>query len=390
MEKKFKKIPFDLNLAKAITAGKMEGRIVTNWANPVRILCFDKTGSNTPIVALLRHQPTQDECLCQFDTNGVEREDPNIKLKLEVLEDFNIVCCWDMDCEYFNHAKCLHPSAVGSCSCDRTKCPKDVKPEFKEGDVVTLEYGEGGNCAWTTLLKRIDMSHPGIIMTEDYASVQLTGKAKGLLEIGGSSDSDNNIRYATDEERNVLIYALLKDSSNKAMEYLKRFFDIDIPRLTYGDVIHVTSNGSEHIAVFKGYKNDDWATGLCLGVYIELCDDTLLYDVCIQAEGKIQVRLATEEERQSLIDALKKEGSDKSETQLKFLFGIDAKPKFNDKDWVLIRSIKTEKWDLSRFGYYSGIEEYPYSVLNGNLTKYCIPYNEQTKHLLGTTDDWEG
>lgn len=26
----------------------------------------------------------------------------------------------------------------------------------------------------------------------------------------------------------------------------------------------------------------------------------------------------------------------------------------------------------------------------GDLWMYCIPYNEETAHLLGTTDDWKG
>ena len=29
----------------------------------------------------------------------------------------------------------------------------------------------------------------------------------------------------------------------------------------------------------------------------------------------------------------------------------------------------------------------PFSVCNGSLVKFCIPYNEETKHLVGTTDE---
>lgn len=29
-----------------------------------------------------------------------------------------------------------------------------------------------------------------------------------------------------------------------------------------------------------------------------------------------------------------------------------------------------------------------YSITTSNL--YCIPYNEETAHLLGTTDEWKG
>lgn len=36
-----KRIPFDLELAKAITAGEKEGRVVTNLGLPARIVCRD-------------------------------------------------------------------------------------------------------------------------------------------------------------------------------------------------------------------------------------------------------------------------------------------------------------------------------------------------------------
>ena len=47
------------------------------------------------------------------------------------------------------------------------------------------------------------------------------------------------------------------------------------------------------------------------------------------------------------------------------------------------------------FSFYDGTSEYKYGCIAGNIynvvfSKYCIPYNEETKHLLGTTDEWKG
>lgn len=50
---KYKKIPFNLELAKKITNGKIKGRIITRDGCPVRIISFDRKGAELPIVALV-------------------------------------------------------------------------------------------------------------------------------------------------------------------------------------------------------------------------------------------------------------------------------------------------------------------------------------------------
>lgn len=53
MEQKLVKVPFDVELAKRIQSGECEGRIVTRDGENVRILCFDRKGTELPIVALV-------------------------------------------------------------------------------------------------------------------------------------------------------------------------------------------------------------------------------------------------------------------------------------------------------------------------------------------------
>lgn len=50
---KFKKIPFDIELAKKITNGEVKGRIVTRDGHQARIICSDKEGYYS-IVALVK------------------------------------------------------------------------------------------------------------------------------------------------------------------------------------------------------------------------------------------------------------------------------------------------------------------------------------------------
>lgn len=55
-------------------------------------------------------------------------------------------------------------------------------------------------------------------------------------------------------------------------------------------------------------------------------------------------------------------------------------------DRVLVRYNDDDKWDCDLFSYYDGGQSYPY-VCVSKLWSHCIPYNNETKHLVGTTDD---
>ena len=95
---------------------------------------------------------------------------------------------------------------------------------------------------------------------------------------------------------------------------------------------------------------------------------------------------AREDEKKELFDALAKEGkawdSDKKAI-------VDLKPKVKLKpfDKVIVRCSKADKWSIDFFSY---------KVSNGYICTgdarfgYCLPYNEETAHLLGTIDEWKG
>lgn len=105
-----------------------------------------------------------------------------------------------------------------------------------------------------------------------------------------------------------------------------------------------------------------------------------------EVESSEEYRFATEEEKQQLFSALEKEGkawdSDKKAI-------VDLKPKVKLKpfDKVIVRCSKADKWSIDFFSY---------KVSNGYICTgdarfgYCLPYNEETAHLLGTIDEWKG
>lgn len=101
-----------------------------------------------------------------------------------------------------------------------------------------------------------------------------------------------------------------------------------------------------------------------------------------------ECRFATEEEKQQLFSALEKEGKawDAEKKEI-----VDLKPKceFKPFDKALGRNEKDEVWEAELFSHYREESQYPFRCI-GFSRKYCIPYNEETAHLLGTTDEWEG
>ena len=68
------------------------------------------------------------------------------------------------------------------------------------------------------------------------------------------------------------------------------------------------------------------------------------------------------------------------------------KPKFDPKtlqpfDKVLVRDINSEKWKIQLFSHIiKDCFPYEYHCI-GSCYNFCIPYNDDTKHLVGTTDE---
>ena len=57
-------------------------------------------------------------------------------------------------------------------------------------------------------------------------------------------------------------------------------------------------------------------------------------------------------------------------------------------DKVLVRPNSSGKWSVDFFSYYaSGELDCPYKCIGRFLKKYCIPYIDDTKHLVGTTEE---
>lgn len=55
-------------------------------------------------------------------------------------------------------------------------------------------------------------------------------------------------------------------------------------------------------------------------------------------------------------------------------------------DKVLGRDFVDRVWQCDLFSHITESENYPYKCV-GNSYRYCIPYNDETKHFVGTNED---
>lgn len=149
-----------------------------------------------------------------------------------------------------------------------------------------------------------------------------------------------------------------------------------------GDIVALVVRKCTHIAIFQSRQE------AYIGFHAVLCqnDELLLEEPFREDVGDIELRLATDSEKQQLFDALEKEGKawDAEKKQI-----VDLKPNIELKpfDKVLVRDFSRDKWSISFFSFK---KEDLYVCINHSSWNQCIPYNEETAHLLGTTDDWKG
>lgn len=109
-----------------------------------------------------------------------------------------------------------------------------------------------------------------------------------------------------------------------------------------------------------------------------------------EVESSEEYRFATEEEKLQLFEALAKKGK-AWDAEKKQIVDLSKKCEFKPMDWCLMRDIRGEEcfaWSLCQFAYQ--LKRGKYEAVGGMRFDECIPYNEETAHLLGTTDEWKG
>ena len=157
MEQKLVKVPFDVELAKRIQSGECEGRIVTRDGENVRILCFDRKGTELPIVAL-------------------------VEIKCGVEDYFSFYINGDYD-TYENNGKDL-----------MLEIPEYMT--FKDGDILT--YWPNGNRWCIFIYKSRDKD-----VLSNHVSYDCDSRGNNILTFGKSSYNSTLCDISTEAEKNL-------------------------------------------------------------------------------------------------------------------------------------------------------------------------------------------
>lgn len=164
------------------------------------------------------------------------------------------------------------------------------------------------------------------------------------------------------------------------------------PEFKDGDILYITDRivSCNFIIIYKNQEGDR------IYRYATLPEDNLVIMTkrgFLSDNGGLSKRYATEEEKQQLFEALAKEGKawDAEKKQI-----VDLKPKCEFKPfdrciWK-IRNCEGSVWQASFVSY---VDEYGATPMGMSIDEdlvnlIILPYNEETKLLVGTTDEWEG
>ena len=160
------------------------------------------------------------------------------------------------------------------------------------------------------------------------------------------------------------------------------------PEFKDGDIVCISGMGYLAYGIVKSI---DYSSKKL--EYYALNDmSTLKIDDWLSFEDK-QIQPITETQQTILFGALVKEGK-AWDAEKKLIVDLKPKCEFKPFDKVLCRNSKDDTWEADFFARLTRKEiDYTQSgkyLCVGDLWMYCIPYNEETVHLLGTTDEWKG
>lgn len=303
---------------------------------------------------------------------------------------------------------------------DETKTlEKLIEPKFKGGDVIFKNN-------FIAIVSHIKSN--GVIWYHCWYHIK-SKKCKFKKDFGiGSINDIDEIRFATEEEKEKL-FDVIKENGYKWNAEIKTLGKLDDTEFKDGDVVFY----NDTIAIFK-----EWCDETLFRTHVTkyLCCDSLI-DINVPLFGKSirkEIRLATEEEKEKLFQAIKDNGyvwnpeiktlekliEPKFKVGDKVQWKEDIREKriidnvlnncytvqgygvilftdqdewelapnkfditnFRDFDKVLMRSSNAREWVATFYSHYNNNKFYGC----GMCCDQCIPY-EHNEHLRGTTND---
>lgn len=163
--------------------------------------------------------------------------------------------------------------------------------------------------------------------------------------------------------------------------------EIEKPAPKDGDILCVIDNSNDYhyILIYKGQDDKH------IHRYVTMFEDNSLNikkDSYLTKPKDYSMRYATDKEKQQLFDALAKENKT-WDSEHKMV--VDLKPRWTPKpfDRVITKVDDDAIWTANIFSHIDQYGEYVTIGCESGYS-YCLPYNEETAKLIGTTKDVEG
>ena len=155
------------------------------------------------------------------------------------------------------------------------------------------------------------------------------------------------------------------------------------PEFKDGDIVCISGMGYLAYGIVKSIDNSSKK----LEYYVLNDMSTLKFEDWLSFEDK-QIQPITETQQIILFDALANENM-AWDAEKKAIVGLPKKCVFKVFQKVLVRELNVDEW-IPNFYFKRYKDGHKHVMVCGDIYNQCIPYNNQTEHLLGTTDEWKG
>lgn len=224
------------------------------------------------------------------------------------------------------------------------------------------------------------------ILFDKWANEDYT-KFLGKIKVLGNSHCYDTANYSLASKEEALEFIKSVEEINNG-KLNRETLEIEKSEFKDGDIV-VTDTVpsmcySKCIFILKGdfntckYRANSY-------IFYNINNNHISFNIVDRTIKDRNIHLATEEEKQQLFDALAKKGKtwDSVKKQI-----VDLKPKWTPKpfDRVITRTPETT-WTANFFSHIDSD-----GIKNCIDDRYimCLPYNDETAKLIGTTNNWRG
>lgn len=205
----------------------------------------------------------------------------------------------------------------------------------------------------------------------------------------GYEDVSNAETAKFDKLDNNIAYGYVREIERKLGGILNlETLDIEKaqPEFKDGDIIYAESDAYHYPSIHILNTNYDTRRYYARLVINGSYDEAIDYDIsAFDDAAPDRLRFATEEERQQLFKALANEGK-AWDAEKKMIVVLKPKVELKPFDKVVVRCSEADRWSIDFFSYKA---PNGYICTGDAWFGYCLPYNEETAKLIGTTKNME-